>query len=163
MITQKYLKEYFIYKDGHLLWNKINYKSNRKIGDKLGTVNNLGYRICGLRGKIYLVHRLIWLYHFNELPKEIDHIDGNKANNDINNLRPALREQNVFNSTLYSKGTSTGIKGIYWDKKANLYQAQVVAYGKRHRKCFKSLEEAKSWLQTTRETLHGEFTNHGNN
>ena len=96
-ITQELLKEHFEYRDGHLWWVKPTSK-RIKIRQQFGCCNNEGYIFGGLRGKYYYEHRLIWLYHYGEWPKEcIDHINGIKDDNRIENLREATKQQNNFN------------------------------------------------------------------
>jgi len=59
---------------------------------------------------------LIFLYHHGYLPKFVDHIDGNKKNNRIENLREATKSQNAMNQKVSTRNTS-GIKGVMWHKR----------------------------------------------
>lgn len=95
-LTQKYVRSLFDYKDGNLYW-KVRKAYRIKIGDLAGYVNITGYQEVIIDGKSYKAHRLIFLYHHGYLPKFLDHIDCNKLNNDINNLREATKSQNKMN------------------------------------------------------------------
>jgi len=95
-------------------------------------------------GKRYFknIHRLVAL---NFIPnptnlQQVDHIDGNKENNNINNLRWCSQSQNNINTKLYSNNTS-GKKGVYSDR--NNWQAFWQENGKKKTKNFKTKEEAE--------------------
>lgn len=85
-LTQECVRSLFDYRDGELYW-KVSRGNGMKIGDLAGTVRTDGYRSIQINGKLYLAHRLIFLYHYGYIPKEIDHIDSNPSNNNISNLR----------------------------------------------------------------------------
>lgn len=119
-LTQGLLRELFDYKDGELYWKQSG--TGRKIGVPAGTVKSDGYRSIGINGKIYLTHRLIFLYHHDYLPEFLDHIDGNPLNNNILNLREATKQENAQNAKKYKfhngKPTSSKFKGVSWNKRA---------------------------------------------
>lgn len=115
-ITQELLRSLFDYRDGELYWKKRN-------GNKAGNLNDKYYRI-GINGKNHSTHRLIFLYHHGFLPDFLDHIDGDKQNNKIENLRPASRAQNGMNRESY-KNSSSKYKGVYWRKDNNKWQAHI--------------------------------------
>lgn len=123
-LTQEDIKSLFNYNAGNLYW-KINLKNNCiKIGDKAGTLYNNGYYNITINGKRYGLHRLIFLYHYNYLPKQIDHIDRNKLNNKIENLREVTSSQNSMNRKP-NKNCSSKYKGVCWDKRANKWKAYI--------------------------------------
>ncbi len=118
MITQAEVKRLFDYRDGVLYW-KVKSSKNILIGTSAGTVNNRGYMVTRINRKLYLNHRLIFLYHHGFMSENlIDHIDRDKFNNKIDNLREVNKQCNARNSNQFSHNTS-GVKGVYFHKKAN--------------------------------------------
>ena len=99
LITQEYLQERFEYdsETGQLIW-KTHLRKARYVGKPAGTKRK-GYIYIYLDKKQQSAHRLVWMYHHGVIPdgKEIDHIDGNKTNNRIENLRLADRCENMWN------------------------------------------------------------------
>lgn len=160
MITQKQVKELFQYKDGHLIWVK---QSSRriKIGDAAGYLNGQGYFVTMIKGKNYPNHRLVFLFHNGYLPEFIDHIDNNRTNNNIENLRPCTRSENGYNAKSRSDNT-TGVKGVSRCKKTKRWRSYIVV-NKKQVSCgnFDSIEKAEKAVRAARERLHLEFHNHG--
>jgi hypothetical protein len=123
-ITQEYLKELFDYKDGELYW-RVNSGNQVKINDKAGSLQNNKYYRIGINGKLYLIHRIIYLYHNGYLPEFIDHIDQNPSNNNIENLRKSTRAQNGMNRKSF-KNTSSIYKGVSWHKRDKIWSAYII-------------------------------------
>lgn len=96
----------------------------------LGTVNSSGYRVISVGKKKYLYHRVKFYLVHGYLPDMIDHIDGDRLNNDISNLRPATYALNSHN-THYRKN-ATGVKGVYLKYRYGKYRyrAKIVVDGK---------------------------------
>lgn len=70
-----------------------------KIGDKAGGITSKGYIIIGYKGEVWLAHRLAWLFSVGDDPGDlIDHIDENKSNNRIDNLRLLDNSKNIAKS-----------------------------------------------------------------
>lgn len=157
-ITKEYLQEVFDYTDGHLYW-KVNRGSNKMIGIKAGCLYK-GYIRIRLHDKKYGEHQLIWLYHYGQIPEQIDHIDGDKSNNKIENLRIATTLQNNQNAGL-RKDNTTGIKGVcrgYKDK----WQVHVRINGKKtYFGSYDDIELAELVAIEARNKYHGIFANHG--
>lgn len=126
--------------------------------------NNLGdgYRILMYKNKNYLVHRLVWILKTgSDTAMEIDHIDGNKSNNTMENLREATRPQNCVNTRVSSK-SKTGIKGVSYETASGKYKAQININGKqKFLGYFSTAHEAKRVYDDKARTLHGEFYNKG--
>jgi len=139
--SQKKLQELFYYKDGYLYW-KVRIRTSIDLSKPAGCIEKNGYRRIQIEGKIYRAHRLVWKYHYGKDPKEfIDHIDGNKTNNNIENLREATNQQNLFN-TGPSKNNKLGIKGV--SKNGNKYIARIEINGKsKYLGMFNTIEEAR--------------------
>jgi hypothetical protein len=159
MITQDKLKEYFDYKDGNLFWKKQP-ASHIKVGDVVGTINKRGYVQVKFLCKRFYAHRLIYFMFNGYFPQEVDHIDGNKTNNKIENLREATPAQNRHNRKI-SKNNTSGIKGVSWNKKENVWIAQCQVnkknyfLGRYHDK-----EMARKIVQQFRNQHHHEYARH---
>ena len=127
-ITQKLLCEMFEYRDGDLV-RKITTSSNAIKGDVAGTDCDNGYIKTSIDGKRYYNHRLIFLINHGYLPKFVDHIDRNRSNNRIENLREVTNQQNSFNMnkcvSINGKLPSSNYKGVTWDKSRNSWIAYI--------------------------------------
>lgn len=163
ILTQERLKELLEYngENGKFTW-KANYGSAAKSGNIAGYVNKLGYVMIGVGGKRYLAHRLVWLYVNGYFPKEcIDHINGDKSDNRIHNLREATKSENEYNKKVHTNSKS-GVKGVYWNKINKKWVADIRANGKYfYIGSFETLKEASKAIKIKREELHKEFANHG--
>ena len=150
---------YFEYKDGSLFWKIA--KQKIKIGQKAGCLNNSGYRIIRLNQKSYLEHRIIFALHHGYMPNFIDHIDGNKLNNNIDNLREATKTQNHYNKSLQKNNTS-GVKGVVWHKASKKWAVKLVVNKKiKNFGTYFDIEYAKFVVEAMRYKYHGNFANNG--
>ena len=162
--SQEELRRSFYYNNGDLFFypfqgtrNRWSRLSNRKIGHK----NKDGYFVCQWKHKIMYLHRMIFMYHHGYLPEQIDHIDGNKSNNKIDNLRAADNSLNMHNTTKRVDNTS-GVKGVWFSKRDNKWVAEFQFRGKKiHVGAFIDIEEAEIMIQQKRQSVVKEFTNHG--
>lgn len=156
-LTQECLHELFEYRDGCLYW-RISIGSKIKIGSIAGYRSKTNNRSSiQIYKKVYLIHRIIYLFHYGYIPQFLDHIDNNPQNNKIENLRPATRLQNSYNRKLNANNKS-GVKGVYWRKNIKKYIARCtvnsVRYNLGH---FVNLEEAKKVIDEFRLKNHKEF------
>ncbi len=157
MITQELVRHVFDYSDGHLFWRNPSKYKPEIIGDKAESVDGKGYIRVGLNGRRYAAHRIIFLYHKGYLPTHIDHMNGNKKDNRIDNLRASDNETNSYNAKL-SKANTSGVKGVSWDKNTSSWCVQIHYKGKRAvYKFFKDFDLAKECACRERLRLHGEF------
>jgi hypothetical protein len=153
MITQAELKNLFDYVDGQLV-AKTN-ANKRKAGDVLGTANDKGYLKGRVNQRLYRVHRLVFLYFHGFMPPQVDHIDGNRQNNQIENLREATSAQN--NQNRLATG-ATKIKGVVWHKQSKKWVASICINRKSvHLGSFEKIEDAAQVATDARKKLHGEF------
>tara|TARA_E500000318_G_C3530232_1_gene200160 strand:+ start:173 stop:694 length:522 start_codon:yes stop_codon:yes gene_type:complete len=139
--SQKKLQELFDYRNGELYW-KEKRSTSIDLSKPAGNIDKFGYRTIKIEGQTYKAHRLVWKYHCGKDPKEfIDHIDGNRSNNNMENLREATTQQNGYNRGP-SKNNKLGIKGVC--KYKNKYIAEIVINGKRkYLGFFDTIEEAR--------------------
>jgi hypothetical protein len=126
IISQEYLREIFDYKDGKLFYkNKTHKFSKIKIGDEVGSLYSNGYLNVKLHQKPYPIHRIIFMMFNGFFPKTTDHIDGNKLNNRIENLRECDHVTNGYNRKLGTNNTS-GHKNVVWSKKLKKWRVTLL-------------------------------------
>ena len=134
-ISQELLRSLFDYapETGVLTWAS-DAKSNRaKAGQEAGYIStHIGYRYVGIGKQMFLAHRLIWLLEYGHLPKVVDHINRDKTDNRLANLRAADKRLNAYNSKVQSNNKS-GYRGVSWDKTANKW---VSTFHRNGRKTF---------------------------
>lgn len=112
MPRQDLLQSLFSLVDGKLV-RKVS-SGNCKAGSEVGKVRKDGYKRVWVDGAHALVHRLVWKMEKGEEPPEyIDHINGDKTDNRIENMRPATHGQNIQNQSVRSSNTS-GFIGVSW-------------------------------------------------
>jgi hypothetical protein len=121
-MNQQRLNEIFDYKNG-VLFRKCN-------GKVAGSIDAKGYLISSVDGKRQKNHRIIFMMHHGYLPKIIDHIDQNPANNKIENLRPVSYAQNSLNSGISVRNTS-GFKNVDWLASKKRWRVYLKLNGKR--------------------------------
>lgn len=119
----------------------------KRVGKKAGWMNNGGYVMVRMDDNQYLAHRVIWLLTYGELPPhpkfEIDHINGDRSDNKITNLRIVDHAGNQRNSGRAVNNTS-GFRGVRWDKTRGKWRAEIkinqkgILLGR-----FETIEEAK--------------------
>lgn len=159
MITQDELRRIFDYENGNLIW-RVRMGQRTKLGQPAGSIGAGGYVCIKILRRSYLAHRLIYLYHYGELPLMLDHKDRNVLNNRIENLRPATGSENQYNSLQESK-INSGVKGVLWNKRLQKWQASITVEKNRiHLGVFEDLEVAKQTMFDARIKLHKEFARH---
>lgn len=119
------LDDIFEYDCGALKW-KARRSSNAMAGHNAGTVRPDGYLQVSLFGKTQLVHRVIWEMHNGPIPDgmEIDHINHDRLDNRIENLRIVSRQENSVNLSKRIDNTS-GIVGVSWSKRMGKWRARI--------------------------------------
>lgn len=126
-LTAEYLRSILHYDPatGIFTW-KVRTANQVKAGDVAGSLDGHGYLQIKLQSRHYQAHRLAWLYVYGEWPKlSIDHINRNRADNRISNLRDVSHKQNLQNTSKYSNNTS-GHPGVSWNKRDSKWQAQIM-------------------------------------
>lgn len=103
--------------------------NTRYAGKQIKTVDGKGYYHFSYQGKFYRLHRMVWLYVFGEEPEIIDHVNGNRLDNRMSNLRNVTHRMNHLNQKKSSKNTS-GVAGVYKNKNKGIWCAQMKFKGK---------------------------------
>lgn len=150
--TKEQLQELFNYIDGNL--HHKNKRRGVRVGTRAGTFDKDGYIVIHLNKKKYKAHHLVWAYHYDVFPNMIDHIDGDKTNNNIHNLRIATNSQNQMNRKL-NKNNKSGVKGLRF--RNNRWLVQIRFNNINIHKTFMSKEDAIQFLFNNRPKLHGDF------
>ena len=160
-MTQDEVKEIFSNdaSTGEFTWLVAN-STKIKIGDRAGSVHKAsGYRVIRVNGKLYKEHRLAWLYHYGYMPtKQLDHINGDRSDNRITNLREATNAENHQNLGK-NKNNTSGFTGV--TDCGNKWRAYIHKDGKKHHLGYHITREdahaahlkAKSELHTFQPTL----------
>lgn len=127
MITQERLVELLSYctETGTFKWKPRRCNQHTVGGKIAGSIDSYGYRQIEIDGRGYLAHRLAWLYVYGVWPSsQVDHINRDKTNNAIANLRLVTNKQNQENQGRY-KNNKSGYRGVMWHKGKKCYVAQI--------------------------------------
>jgi hypothetical protein len=127
---------------------------NLKAGIEAGNLQPTGYRVIRIGGSLYKAHRLAWLYVHGHWPSdEIDHINGDKSDNRIANLRNVTHRQNMENRRHAHRNNRNGVLGVCPDGRK--YSARIRAGGAQiHLGNFASVEEAGAAYLAAKRQLH---------
>lgn len=129
MLTVESLREIFTHDpvSGFLYW-KVSTGARSKVGGRAGMVKLVGkqrYLTVGVLGAKPVIHKIIWALHYGQFPTgEIDHINGNREDNSIGNLRDVSRSENNRNARPRIDNKS-GIRGVCWNNKKQRWIVQI--------------------------------------
>jgi len=144
-LTSDQLKEVIHYdlESGIFRW-RVNVSSTGRAGNITGAKTKAGYIVIRLNRRLYLAHRLAWLYVNGEFPPNlIDHIDLNKSNNRWANLRLCTKSGNSQNRVkAQSNNKKSGLLGIYYSAANRQWGAKIVVNKKQHHGGFYDTPEA---------------------
>jgi hypothetical protein len=148
-LTAEYLREMLDYdpETGEFRWrwrDDLRKCDNIRCAGKVaGALGNHGYTTITVNQRRYQAHRLVWLYVHGVWPaNQIDHLNSDKTDNRIANLREATPQENQYNVGV-RKDNSTGVAGVSWHKQVQRYRAYIMADGKpTHLGLFDTLEAA---------------------
>lgn len=133
---------------------------NAKKGSEAGYISPIGYRVISIKSRQFYGHRLAWLYVHGEFPKgQIDHIDGNRANNAISNLRDVAEIVNRQNLRVPPKHNQLGILGVSRSTSGKRYHARIQLNGvKVHLGTYDTCEDAQAAYLSAKRSLHSGCT-----
>lgn len=132
---------------------------NRRLaaGAIAGTQHGSGYISIQINGHIYLAHRLAWLYVFGRWPSGfLDHINGDRGDTRIANLREASRVENNRNKRTPSHNTS-GFKGVHVASNGRVQAHIGVGRRQLYLGSFGSIEEARAAYEAAAQRYFGSF------
>jgi len=156
LITHSQLTEELHYNKETGIFIRIKAKPRVKIGDIAGFYEKKGYVSIRLNGRTYKAHRLAWMYVYGEMPnQQIDHINGIRDDNSVNNLRIATQSENLRNTKIRADNKA-GIKGVNIHKGRWIARCQInnvrINLGS-----FDTKELAKAAYDNYAKKNHGEF------
>jgi hypothetical protein len=128
MLTQARLRELFDYSPETGVFIRRKTLGSAKIGTEVGCLSQGYYRVR-VDNKLYLLHRLVWLYVNGEFPEFIDHINRIRTDNRIANLRAVTKKQNQENREK-QRNNKSGFKGVNWDTNRKKWFVCIQNYGK---------------------------------
>jgi hypothetical protein len=147
MITQTSLQALLDYKpESGVFIRKVRTSNRIKVGERAGSFDKAGYLCIRVHGKTYKAHRLAWLYVHGGMPfGEVDHINGDKADNRIENLRDVTKSVNQQNRR--------SVKG--YSRDGNRWKAQIRFGGKwKHLGCYETEQEAHEAYLAAKAEVH---------
>jgi hypothetical protein len=155
-LTTEKLRELLHYEPetGRFTW-LVKRRGHTRAGDEAGRIHENGYRMIKVSQVRYLAHRLAWFYVRGEWPaNEIDHINRDRADNRIANLRTATHAENGQNRGARA-GSKSGVKGVSWMSRLSLWEARITVNGKtKYLGTFAELADASRAYQVAAEELH---------
>jgi len=156
-LTQEELKRRLHYDPDTGIFTWLSAFQSQLVGRVAGG-DHKGYVRINISCKLYLAHRIAFLYMMGKFPKDqVDHINHIKDDNRWCNLRECTHSQNLMNGKAYKNNTS-GFKGVSWLKHAKKWQAQIMRNKKStYLGVFKSKTEAAKIYNKAAKKYHGEF------
>lgn len=163
--TPEQLRELLTYdpETGKLFWKPCARMTNSWNGKYPGKEaftadSGNGYRRGAIMQKNLYAHRVIWALHHGAWPEqEIDHINLNRSDNRIRNLREASRSENCRNTPRHFDGSSR-FKGVSWNSGRGKWMAQIwIEGGRKYLGLYHSEEEAKQAYERAADGRFGEY------
>jgi len=159
-LTKELLDERFVFNlETGIVTNRIRTAQRTKVGEEAGCLNLYGYRQICINGRLCLTARVIWFFVKGEWPANIDHINHDRSDNRLINLRSVTKAENNRNMSKRSDNTS-GVTGVYWNKQRNKWVAHIQVGGKNnHLGYFTNLADAAT-ARAAAKVEYGYHPNH---
>lgn len=140
---------------GVIYWkNAVKWK---KAGSVAGCIDSRGYWRVSIENRGWLVHRLVFLMVHGWMPIEVDHVNGIRSDNRIENLRAATRAQNSWNSCAPANNSS-GVKGVCWTRSKKRWHAYIMVNGNNvYLGRFAEFSDAVAARKDAEKKYHGQF------
>jgi hypothetical protein len=155
-LTSESLRQWLDYdaETGVFTWRRSAGKA--RIGAVAGTVTRFGYLSICVKGRRHVAHRLAWLYVRGEWPSsEVDHIDTDKLNNRIANLRLCTNATNQQNRRGPPSNNTSGHIGVSWARGIRKWKATICVAGRTHfLGSFEKVEDAAKAYAEGKARLH---------
>ena len=142
ILTKEIFEEYLYYGESSkscLYW-KVDVGLTIKAGSEAGSLHKpTGYYAIQIKGRSYYAHRIVSVLHGLEVNGfVVDHIDRNRSNNKIENLRVVSQKENMQNRSCQklSSNNTSGVQGVYYAKSDNAWIASWYEYGEQKCKSF---------------------------
>lgn len=162
LLSVAQLREIFICdpEQGTLVWReRPGVVGNRRVAGKpAGALNTAGYRVVTVRPQWMYVHRVVWAMAHGEWPTHrIDHVNGDRSDNRLANLREASHAENLSNRGAQVNSQS-GIKGVYRETFTGRWRASIQHEGKTYNLGrYDTPEAAQAAYRAAAERFHGAF------
>jgi hypothetical protein len=155
-ITVEYVRSQLDYDPttGWLVW-RVARSGKARAGARAGTGGHWnGYRVLTLGGSQRQEHAVVWMHVYGVWPVAIDHINGDRSDNRISNLRECTPKENAQNRKIDSDNQS-GFQGVYRPRGQTRWRAQIKKDGIRHfLGDFDTPEEAHAAYRGAKRVLH---------
>ncbi len=134
--------------------------SNRATAGRRAGTGSREYRQIRIDGRVYLEHRLAWLYLHGTFPSaEIDHINGDGNDNRASNLREATRTENAQNKRKAQSTSKSGVQGVKFDRRRGAWVARIKVGGsEKYLGQHHSAEAAHAAYVSAKRELHSHCT-----
>lgn len=134
--------------------------TTRFAGRVAGCADGFGYIKLNVAGVKVQAHRAVWAYVYDFWPEQVDHINHDRSDNRLANLREVGDAENRKNMGK-SKRNSSGVSGVYWDRQLSRWRARIRVNGRTiHLGLFDNLEDAAR-ARCTAKDQYGFHANHG--
>lgn len=145
---------------GVLYWRAT--RGNARKDAAAGRFDEKGYLKLTILKGTYAAHRIVWALNYGEWPEgRLDHINGNRSDNRLSNLRRATALENSQNCKR-SKRNTTGYKGVSFNKRDKVYRSRICVGEKRlYLGGFRTAEDAHEAYKAAAAKYHGDFSNAG--